>query len=230
MDAYVLGAVPPYNLLLGGKMIACLIRSTDVYKDFQKNYGNAKGIISGEQKGARLLAVTTSSSMGRSSIYNRLKLDGVTYFQSVGFSGGWGHFHVPDSLFADMRDYLRDAGEASPDMHAFGQGPNWKIRTLRGALKALGFKGDLLKHGIQREVFISLLADNASRMLCTGKGRPDIKRLLSVDEVGALAIERWLTRRAATRPEYLAWDAAELPELIKASYRQRQMVINARAA
>ncbi|WP_321839412.1 Druantia anti-phage system protein DruA [Burkholderia cepacia] len=230
MDAYVLGAVPPYNMLLGGKMIACLIRSTDVYRDFQKYYGNAKGIISGEQKGARLLAVTTSSSMGRSSLYNRLKLDGVTYFQSVGFSGGWGHFHVPDALFSDMRDYLRDSGDVSPDMHAFGQGPNWRIRTLRSALKALGFKGDLLKHGIQREVFISLLADNATRILCTGKGRPDIKRLLSVDEVGALAIERWLTRRAATRPEYRAWDAAQLPELIKASYRQRQTDINARAA
>src|SRR5690606_8320048 len=35
MDAYVLGAVPPYNMLLGGKMIACLVRSIDVYNDFQ---------------------------------------------------------------------------------------------------------------------------------------------------------------------------------------------------
>lgn len=230
MDAYVLGAVPPYNMLLGGKMIACLIRSTDVYRDFQRYYGNTKGIISGKQKGARLLAVTTSSSMGRSSIYNRLKLDGVTYFQSVGFSGGWGHFHVPDSLFAAMCDYLRDSGDSSPDMHAFGQGPNWRIRTLRNALKALGFKGDLLKHGIQREVFISLLADNATKILCTGKGQPDTKRLLSVDEIGALAVERWLTRRAATRPEYLAWDATQLPGLIKASYRQKKTDISARTA
>ena len=230
MDAYVLGAVPPYNMLLGGKMIACLIRSTDVYTDFQDCYGSAKGIISGERKGARLLAVTTSSSMGRSSIYNRLKLDGVTYFQSVGFSGGWGHFHVPDSLFSEMRDYLRDSGDTTPDMHAFGQGPNWRIRTLRSALKVLGFKGDLLKHGIQREVFISFLADNASRILCTGKGRPDTNNLLSVNEIGTLAIERWLTRRAETRPEYLAWNATQLPELIRASYRQRKTDINARAA
>lgn len=230
MDAYVLGAVPPYNMLLGGKMVACLIRSTDVYDDFQRCYGNAKGIISGEQKGARLLAVTTSSSMGRSSIYNRLKLAGVPYFQSVGFSGGWGHFHVPDALFAEMRDYLRDSGDLTPDMHAFGQGPNWRIRTLRSALKVLGFKGDLLKHGIQREVFISLLADNAARILSTGKGRPDIRNLLSVNDVGELAIERWLARRAATRPEYLAWNAAQLPELIRASYGQRQTDISARAA
>jgi len=27
MDAYVLGALPPYNQLLGGKLISCLIRS-----------------------------------------------------------------------------------------------------------------------------------------------------------------------------------------------------------
>jgi hypothetical protein len=30
MDACVLGALPPYNSLLGGKMVACLLRSRDV--------------------------------------------------------------------------------------------------------------------------------------------------------------------------------------------------------
>ena len=34
MDAYVLGALPPYNVLLGGKMVACLIRTQKIYKDF----------------------------------------------------------------------------------------------------------------------------------------------------------------------------------------------------
>jgi hypothetical protein len=29
MDAYVLGAVPPYNMLLGGKLVAALIRTRD---------------------------------------------------------------------------------------------------------------------------------------------------------------------------------------------------------
>ena len=32
MDAYVLGALPPYNALLAGKMIACLIRSREIYE------------------------------------------------------------------------------------------------------------------------------------------------------------------------------------------------------
>lgn len=88
MDAYVLGAIPPYNQLLGGKLVACLLRSRELYDDFASAYGDTTGIISGEGKKARLLAVTTSSSMGRSSVYNRLKLDGVKYMESIGFTGG----------------------------------------------------------------------------------------------------------------------------------------------
>ncbi|MCK4335537.1 MAG: DUF4338 domain-containing protein, partial [Candidatus Aenigmarchaeota archaeon] len=48
MDAYVLGSIPPYNALLCGKMIACLIRSKDVKNAFSKKYGNYKGIITGK--------------------------------------------------------------------------------------------------------------------------------------------------------------------------------------
>jgi Domain of unknown function (DUF4338) len=35
LDAHVLGAVPPYNTLLGGKLVACLVRSTDVRDIFR---------------------------------------------------------------------------------------------------------------------------------------------------------------------------------------------------
>lgn len=123
MDAYVLGALPPYNALLGGKMVACLVRSRDIYDDFSKAYGKTTGIISQQEKRARLLAVTTSSSMGRSSVYNRLKLGGIEYFRSIGYTGGWGHFHIPDNLFADLRDYLRLIGHSYADQHRFGEGP-----------------------------------------------------------------------------------------------------------
>jgi Domain of unknown function (DUF4338) len=64
MDAYVLGVLPPYNALLGGKLVACLLRSRDIYDDFAKAYGKTTGIISKQKKKARLLVVTTSSSMG----------------------------------------------------------------------------------------------------------------------------------------------------------------------
>lgn len=50
LDAYVLGAVPPYNFLLGGKAVACLIRSRDVYDDFRRAYGKSVGVISKKAK------------------------------------------------------------------------------------------------------------------------------------------------------------------------------------
>ncbi len=214
MDAYVLGALPPYNTLLGGKMVACLVRSREIYNDFTRTYGLTAGIISGKVKKPRLLAVTTSSSMGRSSVYNRLKLGGVRYFQPIGYTGGWGHFHISDDLFLELRDYLRGIGHQYADQHRFGQGPNWRLRTTRAALKTLGFRDDLLRHGVQREVFFCSMASNAARILRTGRGRPDLSSLLSAQEVADLAIERWIVPRARRRPDYRAWSRSDLVQLL----------------
>ena len=220
MDAYVLGALPPYNALLGGKMVACLIRSRQVYDEFSRAYGNTTGIISGKAKKARLLTVTTSSSMGRSSVYNRLKLGGVRYFEPIGYTRGWGHFHIPNDLFHELRDYLRSIGHEYADHHRFGQGPNWRLRTTRAALKSLGLRDDLLRHGIERQVFVCKLASNASEILLDGKGKPDLSSLRTVEEVADLALERWVLPRAHRRPEYRAWDRGRRPAAAPRAGRQ----------
>ena len=74
MDAYVVDAVPPYADLLGGKLVASLIASKEVGNKFQERYGGREGIISGKHKQARLTLVTVTSALGRSSVYNRLRL------------------------------------------------------------------------------------------------------------------------------------------------------------
>jgi len=214
MDAYVLGALPPYNILLGGKLIACLLRSRDLYDDFAKVYGDAVGVISQEKKQARLLAITTTSSMGRSSVYNRLKLDGVQYLKSIGYTSGWGHFHIPDSLFIELRDYLRDLEHSYADQYMFGNGPNWRLRTTKAALNALGFRDDLMKHGIQREVFLTPLAENATSILQTGKGKPDLTSLLTAKEIAKRAMERWMVPRSIRNPEYQLWKPRDLFDFI----------------
>ena len=224
MDAFVLGALPPYNMLLAGKMVACLIRSIQIYEEFSHTYGNTTGIISGKAKKPQLLAVTTSSSMGRSSVYNRLKLGGVRYFEPIGYTHGWGHFHISDKLFLELRDYLRQIDHPYADHHRFGQGPNWRLRTTRAALKALGFRDDLLRHGIQREVFICNLASNAAGILRTGRGRPDLSSLVSTQEIADLALERWILPRARRCPDYRTWNSSDVLRLISNSVdiRQRQ--------
>ncbi|WP_119421024.1 Druantia anti-phage system protein DruA [Desertibaculum subflavum] len=205
MDAYVLGAVPPYNMLLGGKAVACLVRSREVASDFANKYGSREGIISKVQKKAQLVAVTTSSALGRSSVYNRLKLNGRVYFRPIGTSEGWGHFHIPDKIFSMMREYLRVRDHSYPDQHRFGSGPNWRMRTIRESLKSLGLSEALLRHGVQREIFISCLAENALEILSQGHGEPNYGDLLTTTEISALAVNRWMEARARRRPEFRQW-------------------------
>lgn len=216
LDAYVLGAVPPYNLLLGGKAVACLIRSRDVYDDFRAAYGETVGVISGKAKSAHLVAVTTTSSMGRSAVYNRLRLGGIGYFERIGFTEGWGHFHITDALFERMRLFLRDRNHAYADKHKFGEGPNWRLRTIRAALAALNFNENILRHGIKREVFISTLATNAFEVLRSGAVAPDTSGLLSVAEISDLARDRWIVPRAERGEiDFRGWQRDMIPKLIK---------------
>lgn len=214
MDAHVLGALPPYNQLLGGKLVACLVRTTDMRNLFREKYGSRTGIISGEAKNPQLFAVTTTSSLGRSSIYNRLKLAGTTYFRPIGFTSGYGHFHIPQALFERMRLYLDDIGHSYSAANRFGNGPNWRLRTIRACLASLGMSQELLRHHLQREVFVAALANNAADLLVGRHTRPNWRSLLSVAELTQLALDRWIVPRAQRRPEYRTWNRAVLREQI----------------
>ncbi len=202
LDAYVLGAVPPYNKLLGGKLVASLVRTQEVVNAFRARYNKTRGIISRKAKKAQLVAVTTTSSLGRSSLYNRLKLDGQLYFKEIGFTTGYGHFHFPDSLFESMREFLRSKKDAYAGNHGYGQGPNWRLRTIRRALELIGLDPKLLKHGLRREVFICTLADNAKLVLKGERKRAQYKSLRTAEEVMSLALVRWIQPRAARDQSY----------------------------
>ncbi len=221
MDAFVLGAVPPYNRLLAGKLLACLVRTTEVRDAFRVKYADAKGVISKKRKRAHLVLVTTSSALGRSSVYNRLSLDGHKYFISLGYTSGWGHFHIPDKLFDTIRQYLKQKGDAYFANHDYGDGPNWKLRAVRKALSDAGVDPGTLHHGIEREVFACPLAKNVKRVLSGEVTRPAFDRVLSVSEVGGLAKERWLIPRAQRVPEFACWEKSGLLKLLRAPLNGR---------
>lgn len=214
MDAYVLGAVPPYNLLMCGKMIACLIRTREVRDHFAQKYNRTKGIISGRWKHAQLVAVTTSSALGRSSLYNRLGLNGNRYFTSIGYTAGWGHFHVPDSLFKAIREYLELKGHPYSGNNRFGEGPNWRLRAIRHTLHSLDLNPNLLRHGIAREVFLSELASNGKRYLTGKVTRLQYRGLLSVAEVAKHSVARWIIPRSLKKTEYLNWTRENMLHLL----------------
>ena len=215
MDAYALGAVPPYNMLLCGKLMACLVRTLEIRDAFNEKYHSYEGIISGTVKHAELVAVTTTSALGRSSVYNRLALDGVKYFSPLGYTSGYGHFHVPHDLFEDMREYLRLKGHSYASGNRFGQGPNWKFRSIRAALESMGIDRDILLHGIGRQVFICSLAQNALGILRGEETNSDFRGLRSLEEVGTLARERWVVPRASRDGSYRLWVREEMAKLLQ---------------
>lgn len=212
MDAYVLGAVPPYNTLLGGKLIASLVCTSDVVEAFHAKYNDTVGVISKLKKQARLAAITTSSALGRSSIYNRLKLGGRLIFEPIGYTSGWGHFHISDELFEELRGYLKHVGDHYADAHKFGNGPNWRIRVIRRALSLLGMDPDLVRHGFTREVFFCPVASNAVAFLRGDHQRVLYEELLSVEAMSQLALDRWVIPRAERVPDYLSWRSEQFLE------------------
>jgi hypothetical protein len=204
MDAHVVGSVPPYNRLLGGKLVAALMTSAEVCQAFSEKYNTTTGIISGQQKRAQLVMITVTSALGRSSMYNRLRLVPLVEFRKVGKTEGWGHFQVPDSVFSKMRQLLTLQGHRYASGHKYGMGPNWRIRVVREALAQVGLPENILRHGIAREIYAAPLAENWREFLkgqmptCTPV-RP------SAADISATALQRWVLPRAIRQPEYECW-------------------------
>ena len=213
MDAYVVGAVPPYSILLGGKLVTSLMASKEVSEVFDERYGDRKGTISGTQKNARLALITVTSALGKSSMHNRLKLfaneenrannSPVVELRKIGATTGYGHFQISDELFSKLRELLRDAEHPYADGYKFGNGPNWRLRLLRAGLEFLELNADhTLKHGIQREVYVMPLACNAKEYLAGIESDAAFDHR-SVKEISNLAIKRWMAPRARRDPSYL---------------------------
>ena len=201
-DAFVLGAVEPYRQLIGGKLAGLCAVSNETRLMLEAKYEGTKTVIRGETKSPVPVLITTSSALGRSSIYNRVSFGGRKVLQAIGYTEGFGHFQFSDELFAELVELASAEGDLRGN--SYGQGPNWKMRTIRRALAMLGLSGDLLKHGIRREVFIAPLSIGWRAFL---RGETDvIKRIdYPLDEVAEHFRLRWAAPRAERRPEYQAW-------------------------
>jgi len=90
MHAQRVGALPPYNQLLGGKMVALALSYNEIREFYRKKYENYKTVIKGRKLEPELLFITTTSAFGRSSLYNRLKYNGEIVAHRLGYTqGSW---------------------------------------------------------------------------------------------------------------------------------------------
>jgi hypothetical protein len=202
MDAYVVGSLPPYSFLLGGKLVAALMGSDEVKAAYERKYIGRQAVISGNENRARLVLLTTTSALGRSSIYNRLNVTDGPRFLRIGVTKGFGHFHLSGHVFESLRSFLEEIGHPYASGHRFGMGPNWKIRVARTALEELGIDGNaVLKHGIEREVYAIPLASNWREILL-GQHRNVRSTTLPLSDIVAFCLERWVLPRAERDKRY----------------------------
>lgn len=203
MDLFVLGAVPPYNKLLCGKLVAVLATSSDVIAHFRRKYEGRTSYIRQEIFDGHLALMTTTSALGRSSVYNRLRFDGGTAYRSVGFTRGSGDFHFCNGLYRELREFAVEKCDATAKHDAWGNGFRNRRELVRKTLPLLGLSTRLMYHGIKREVFVVPLAANSTAYL-----RGEDMRLRyydkGVDDVFAWFRERWLLPRARRDSSYRA--------------------------
>jgi len=205
MDAYVLGAVPPYSHLLGGKLIALVAACDEVRKAFRLRYENSVSLILGKQREPHLALLTTTSALGRSSVYNRVKFRGRTVFRRVGFTGGWGEFHFANGVYDRLAKFAAKNCTPTAKQEKWGSGFRNRRELVRKTLQSLDFSPDMLNHGIQREVFVIPLARN-TRGYLRGNARAPHYYHLSFESAVRFWKHRWLHSRAQRDTSYKFFD------------------------
>lgn len=191
MTAYVLGAVPPYNELLCGKLVALLTISSEVVNYFKNKYQGNKTIIAGKQKPAELVTIDTMGAFGKSAIYNRLR-----GWNFVGYSKGYTHYHLTSNgFFEKISDFLIQNGEIDVfKKNCYGHGPNWKFRVIKKGLSLLGIKTDALLLGIKRGYYIAPLAANWKEFLRMETNKVEYNVFTKEEQIEYWK-QRWLSKK-----------------------------------
>jgi len=193
MDAYILGALPPYNQLLGGKLIAYILASNEIRELFKQKYAHQKTIIEGRVANDLALIVTSSLYGKHSSQYNRIKYKEDILYQPIGTTLGYGTLHISNETFEAMRELVELNNKTIS--YKFGSGPNWRMRIIDTACRIMQLDSDvILKHSFQRGLYALPLAHNWQQFLLDNTDILDYKDFPLKDLI-TFWKERWLSHR-----------------------------------
>ena len=177
MDIIVCGSIPPYNELLGGKLISILACSPRVVRDYTMRYSKQVSEIASRMKGSRVIRDsrlvylgTTSLYAVGSSQYNRIKVpignNELLEFRKMGVTEGYGTVFFSKEttgIFSRLLE-LQDGGRRINNV--FGEGTSPRFRMISRGLSSIGIKADaFLKHYTPRIVYSINLARNTNEFL-----------------------------------------------------------------
>lgn len=210
MNIMVCGAIPPYNNILGGKLVAMALTGPKVINMYQDKYGDYQSEIASSMKGEALskpnelvfLDTTGLFEIG-SAQYDRVRVPtekGRIEYDHIGYTEGFGSIQFgPDTRkrlsqvtkFEEGRQVVRGR---------FGEGVSPRIRKIRRGLKNCGLETDLLKHESRRIVYGIDLAQNAQNYLLGIDDDPDYYWLFEdPDQEQQSIYDHWIDRWASMR-------------------------------
>jgi hypothetical protein len=216
-DLTVCGAVPPYNSLLAGKLVAMLAVSPEVVSGYQRRYSNTPSVIASSMAGrtmirsSNLVFVGTTSLYGeRPCQYDRICIPGELLggdsthsirYRFLAETEGWGTFQFGEGTTRAIMNYVKAQANGQRVNFIFGEGANPKLRALREGLAALGFDVEiLLRHGQKRAMYAVSLVSNLTEYLLGQTGKPrylfDLRQVKkSTESIATWWSERWLRPR-----------------------------------
>lgn len=220
MELNVCGAIPPYNEILGGKLVALLATSPQVIHDYKERYSNKASMIASRLKGedvyrpADLVYVgTTSLYYVGSSQYNRLKIPGSIFnsnfdivWKKLGMTIGFGTMHISKATTQSLTEATSD--RFNRINHVFGEGASPKMRLLTMSIRELlestnEDSKELSKHAMSRIVYGACLANNTLDYLMGKAEKPeyytDVQRYA---EGTQKIIDYWTSRWLGSRLNY----------------------------
>lgn len=218
MEIIVCGAIPPYNELLGGKLVSILACSPEVIYDYNERYKKQISEIASRMKGTKVIRDSRLAFLGTTSLYsvgssqyNRIKVpvtdDFLLGYNKVGITEGFGTVYFSKvTTSAMMRaSELVDGGRRINNI--FGEGTSPRFRLISRGLGYIGIKSDaFLQHYSPRIVYSIELAQNTNEFL---RGETDDLQypfnIENDDERSSMTkrmidfwYERWLKKRLTT--------------------------------
>ncbi|WP_420640462.1 Druantia anti-phage system protein DruA [Candidatus Leptofilum sp.] len=182
LELNVCGAIPPYNEILGGKLVALLMLSPQVVFDYRERYGERPSDIASRMKGEPVIRPAELAFIGTTSLYrvgssqyNRLRLPANLLkqdapeirWQNIGETSGYGTLHISRDTLQSLEEAASTNGNVYVH-HIFGEGASPKLRAVRQALNIVLESGqkftsaEITKHSMSRIVYGAWLCTNGA--------------------------------------------------------------------
>ncbi|MGH8472355.1 MAG: Druantia anti-phage system protein DruA [Gammaproteobacteria bacterium] len=87
-----------------------------------RKYRGRHSWISETKHEGRLVLITTTSALGRSSLYRRIRFEDSPIYISVGFTRGSGEFQFANGVSEDLRRFAVDRCDATAKDARWGKG------------------------------------------------------------------------------------------------------------